>query len=301
MTDTKASNDGPIVEIRNLSRTFSDKEALHDVSLDIPRGGVFGLIGANGAGKTTLIKHLLGAHYAQNGSVSVFGLDPVKHPVEVLGRIGYVSEERDVPPWLRVGEVIRYTRAFFPKWDDAYAEELGELFELDPKQRVSNLSRGQTARVALLLALAHRPELLLLDEPSSGLDPVVRRDILTAIVRTVADEGRTVIFSSHLLDEVERLADRVAMIHRGRVVINDRLESLHDAFHRVTLRFGTELSAAPEIAGAIDHQGRGQTWTYTIHGDRERFFVAAEALDAEVVQEASLSLEEIFVSTAAAA
>jgi ABC-2 type transport system ATP-binding protein len=301
MTEMMASADGPIVEIRNLSRKFSEKEALHDLSLVIPRGGVFGLIGANGAGKTTLIKHLLGAHYAQSGSVRVFGLDPVKHPVEVLGRIGYMSEDRDVPPWLRVAEVIRYTRAFFPKWDDAYAEELRELFELDPKQRVSNLSRGQAARVALLLALAHRPELLLLDEPSSGLDPVVRRDILTAIVRTVADEGRTVIFSSHLLDEVERLADRVAMIHRGRIVINDRLEALHDSFHRVTLRFGTELSTAPEISGAIDHHGRGQLWTYTIHGDRERLLTAAESLNAEIVQETPLSLEEIFVSTATAA
>jgi ABC-2 type transport system ATP-binding protein len=283
------------LEIKNLSRSFGSKQALHDVSLDIPRGGVFGLIGANGAGKTTLIKHILGAHYAETGSVRVFGFDPVTHPVEVLSRIGYMSEDRDIPYWMRVQEIMNYTRSFFPKWDASFAEQLREMFDLDPKQRIRTLSRGQTARVCLLLALAHRPELLVLDEPSSGLDPVVRRDILAAIVQTVADEGRTVLFSSHLLDEVERLADRVAILHEGRVLLVGELDAIQESFRRITLRFEQAFSEAPSILGAIEYRGSGHEWTYVCRGDREQLIQAAKTVKAEVVHEASVSLDEIFV------
>src|SRR5207244_6929706 len=140
-----------------------------DVSLTLPRGIVFGLVGANGAGKTTLIKHILGLLKAQTGSVRVFGRDPVADPAGVLARIGYVSEEHDLPGWMRVWELMRYTQAFFPNWDSAYAEELRQRFELDPAVKVKHLSKGQRARASLLVALPHRPELLVLDEPTSGL------------------------------------------------------------------------------------------------------------------------------------
>ena len=208
-----------VITVSELTRRFGTKTALDSVSVSVPRGGVYGLVGENGAGKTTLIKHILGLLRAQHGSVRVFGLDPVADPVGVLSRIGYLSEERDLPGWMRVDELIRYSRAFYPAWDDAYAGELQQQFALDPSATVANLSKGQKARVGLLIALAYRPELLLLDEPSSGLDPVVRRDILDAIIRTIADEGRTVLFSSHLLDEVERVADHVTMISHGQVVL----------------------------------------------------------------------------------
>ena len=211
------------VEMDNLSRRFRRKQALDKVTLHLPRGIVFGLVGENGAGKTTLIKHVLGLLRAESGSVRVFGMDPVKQPEEVLARIGYLSENRDLPNWMRVGELIHFTRAFFPDWDPAYAEELRNTFDLDPTAKVGTLSRGQRAQMGLLLALAHRPDLLLLDEPSSGLDAVVRRDILSAVIRTVADEGRTVLFSSHLLDEVEYVADHVAFLHEGKLVSNGPL------------------------------------------------------------------------------
>jgi ABC-2 type transport system ATP-binding protein len=278
MNNANSTSPRPVVEIRNLSRNFDQKWALQDVSLQIPQGGVFGLIGSNGAGKTTLIKHILGSHYAQTGSVRVFGMDPVASPVEVLSRLGYMSEDRDIP-------------------DTHYAEELRELFDLDPKARIRDLSRGQAARVCLLLALAHRPELLVLDEPSSGLDPVVRRDILTAIVRTIAEEGRTVVFSSHLLDEVERLADRIAILHEGRIVLHDQLDVVRESFHRVTLRFDEALSEPPPMPGAIERQGRGQEWTYLCRSDRELLLQAAKRLNAAVVQESSPSLDDIFIST----
>jgi ABC-2 type transport system ATP-binding protein len=202
------------------------------VSLYVPRGSVFGLVGENGAGKTTLIKHILGLLRAEAGTVRVFGADPVGDPVSVLGRIGYLSEQPDLPGWMRVDELIQYTRAFYPQWDDAYADELRETFALDGSASVKTLSKGQKARAGLLVALAHRPELLVLDEPSSGLDPIVRRDILGAVLRTIAHEGRTVLFSSHLLDEVEEVADHVTMISSGRLVLSAPLEEIKSS-HRV--------------------------------------------------------------------
>jgi ABC-2 type transport system ATP-binding protein len=221
-----------VVEISELTRRFGDNTALSSVSLSLPRGAVYGLVGANGAGKTTLIKHILGLLRAESGSVRVFGLDPVAEPVAVLSRIGYLSEENDLPGWMRVDELIRYSRAFYPGWDDAYAKELEQSFALDPSAKIKTLSKGQKARLGLLVALAYRPQLLVLDEPSSGLDPIVRRDILGAVIRTIADEGRTVLFSSHLLEEVEQVADHVTMINRGKIVLSAALETIRE-MHRV--------------------------------------------------------------------
>src|SRR5438067_302745 len=226
-----------VIAVSDLTRRFGSTAALASVNLSVPRGCVFGLVGANGAGKTTLIKHVLGLLKAQTGSVRVFGLDPVADPVGVLSRLGYLSEDRDLPGWMRVEELMRYTQAFFPKWDEKFAEELRRAFELDARAKVRALSRGQTARAGLLIALAHRPDLLVLDEPSSGLDPIVRRDILTAIIRTIADEGRTVLFSSHLLDEVERVSDYVALVHQGKVVLSAPLDELKESHCRLTLVF----------------------------------------------------------------
>ena len=230
--DAMTQATAPVIDITQLSRRYDTRTALDGVSLSIPRGAVYGLVGANGAGKTTLIKHILGLLRAKSGSVRVFGLDPVADPVGVLSRVGYLSEENDLPGWMSVDELIRYSRAFRPAWDDLYAEELRQSFALDPTAKIKTLSKGQKARVGILIALAYRPDLLVLDEPSSGLDPIVRRDILGAIIRTVADEGRTVLFSSHLLEEVEQVADYVTMINKGQVVLSAPLSEIREA-HRV--------------------------------------------------------------------
>ncbi|MGQ0637350.1 MAG: ABC transporter ATP-binding protein [Planctomycetaceae bacterium] len=286
----------PLVQIHRVTRRFGSRLALDDVTLAVPRGGVFGLIGGNGAGKTTLIKHILGMFKPQTGAVSVFGLDPVARPVEVLGRIGYLSEDRDLPNWMRVAELLRYTQAFFPAWDPVYAEQLREAFDLDRQAKIRHLSRGQRARAGLLIALAHRPELLVLDEPSSGLDPVVRRDILTAILRTIADEGRTVLFSSHLLDEVERVADHVAMMHAGKIVLAGSIDDLKETHRRVSIRFADPCERPPRLVGAFSCVGGGREWTYTCQGESGQLKSAAEALGGLVVGEDPLSLEEIFVT-----
>ncbi len=296
MPDSLAMDVAPVVAIHNVTRQFSTKKALDNVSLDVPRGTVFGLIGGNGAGKTTLIRHILGLLKAHTGSVRVFGIDPVADPVNALNRIGYLSEDRDLPNWMRVRELIRYTQAFYPNWDEKYAEELRVMFELDPKTRIRDLSRGQRARAGLLVALAHRPELLVLDEPSSGLDPVVRRDILGAIIRTIADEGRTVLFSSHLLDEVERVADHVAIIHQGKILLTGTMDEMKQTHCRLTLRFKQTVAQPPSLVGALTCEGSGTEWTYVCKGDVEQLKRSAEALGGLIVDESSLTLDEIFVS-----
>jgi ABC-2 type transport system ATP-binding protein len=287
---------GMVVEVAGLSRRFGRTVALDGVSLEVPRGAVFGLVGENGAGKTTLIKHLLGLLKAQSGTVRVFGRDPVREPVGVLSRIGYLSEDRDLPDWMRIGELLRYLRPFYAGWDDALADQLRSRFDLDPTARIKGLSQGQKARVALLAALAYRPELLVLDEPSTGLDPVVRREILAAIIQTIAEEGRTVLFSSHLLDEVERMSDHVAMIDRGRVVLCGPLEVVKAAHRRLTLRFDEPREKPPALEGSIHWEGFGQEWTGVCGGNVVEMARAATGLGAQVVEEHIPSLDEIFVA-----
>jgi ABC-2 type transport system ATP-binding protein len=231
----------------------------------------------------------------------VFGLDPVTDPVSVLGRTGYLSEQPDLPGWMRVDELVRYTKAFYPRWDTTYAEKLLKQFTLNPAQRVSTLSKGQLAKAGLLIAQAHRPELLLLDEPSSGLDPLVRRDILEAVIRTVADEGRTVFFSSHLLEEIERVSDHIAMVHQGKIVLYGSLDDVKAQHRRFTLHFEVAQEKAPAITGALGVCGNGKEWSVLCNGVGNELPTIAAMLGARIVDERAASLNEIFVAHAGTA
>ncbi len=286
----------PVVDISELTRSFGTKTALSSVSLSIARGTVHGLVGANGAGKTTLIKHILGLLRAESGSVRIFGLDPVTHPVGVLSRIGYLSEENDIPGWMRIDELMRYSRAFYPAWDDRYAAELQQAFTLDPATKVLNLSKGQKARAGLLIGLAHRPELLVLDEPSSGLDPIVRRDILGAVLRTIADEGRTVLFSSHLLEEVEQVADHVTMIRQGKIMLSAPLATIKASHYSLSVRFAESQRAPQLVAGVLRWDGTGVEWTAVCRDDTDGVRSAIAGWGAHIVGERASTLDEIFVA-----
>lgn len=285
-----------VVDVRELSRTFGRTMALDKVSLQVRPGLVYGLVGANGAGKTTLIKHLLGLLRAKRGSVQIFGMDPVKHPVEVLQRIGYLSEGRDLPEWMRVGELMRYTAAYHPNWDSSYARELIEAFELDQTKKVKNLSKGMRAQAGLIASVAHRPELLLLDEPSTGLDAVVRRDILNAIIRAVADDGRTAIFSSHLLDEVEQMSDHVFLINRGKLVLQGSLDEIKQQHQLLNVRFERDCDELPNIEGILSAERRGNSWSIVCNGQAEQIHDSLRHSGGEVTKLRNASLQEIFVA-----
>jgi ABC-2 type transport system ATP-binding protein len=180
----------------------------------------------------------------------------------------------------------------------AYAEQLRQRFGLNADQRIKTLSKGQKAKAGLVAAQAHRPELLLLDEPSSGLDPMVRHDILEAVIRTVADEGRTVFFSSHLLEEIERVSDHVAMLHQGKIVVFGALDELKSKHRRILLHFESAQSRAPVIDGALSLTGAGREWTVVCNGRRDEVSAAITRAGARVVEERGPTLNEMFVAYA---
>jgi ABC-2 type transport system ATP-binding protein len=289
------STDSNVVDIHHLTRRFNDKAALQDVTVQIPRGQVFGIVGENGAGKTTLIKHILGLYRAQQGSVSVFGMDPVKHPQEVLSRIGYLSEQPDFPEWMTIAQFMNYMAAFYPNWDRQYATRLLEMANLDSRKKIRELSKGQQARVGLCAAQAHRPELLVLDEPSSGLDPVARTEILATVIRTVVLEGRSVLLSSHLLEEVERVCDHLLFFSNGQVLLSDSMEAVLERHYQITLRLPGRLDwqSLPGVFNAVEDHGEWQLFCFTDVADLTGLL---EQQGAQILGKRRLSLNEAFLA-----
>jgi ABC-2 type transport system ATP-binding protein len=203
---------------------------LDGVSFDVEPGRVVGLLGKNGAGKTTLIRIAMGMIEPQEGRVRIVGRDPRREPLEVKRRVGYVAEDQILPPFLTIGQVVELHRQLYPTWDPSMAGSLMQRFELPPKTKIKTLSKGQARRVALLCAVAHRPEVMLLDEPASGLDPAARREFLETSIRLLNETGTSILFSSHYMTDVERMADRIVMIHEGRVLIDNGLDELREGF-----------------------------------------------------------------------
>ncbi|HXC58441.1 MAG TPA: ABC transporter ATP-binding protein [Steroidobacteraceae bacterium] len=288
----------PIVEVKGLTRRYGDNRALDNIDFSVGAGRVYGLVGANGAGKTTLLKHLLGLLRPQAGTVRVFGDDPIRHPGRVLKRIGYLSEQRDMPEWMRISEFLSYLQAFHPTWDMRFAYELVDTFKLDADRKISALSQGMRAQTGIIAALAHRPELLILDEPSNGLDAVVRLDIIDAVIRTVADEGRCVIFSSHLLDEMERTCDHVTMIQDGRITFDCDLDAIKETYRFTRVTFAVHQAQPPIFPGALLTHGGGHSWHMVHDVPIEQFRTAVHSAGGEIFESRMATLEEIFLARA---
>lgn len=227
-----------VVETVDLQKHFGRKRAVGGLSLCVPRGSVYGFLGRNGAGKTTTIQMLMGLLQPTGGSAQVLGLDPLRDYVKVHRRATYMPEQPSLYEWMTVEQICRFASQLWPTWNQKRCLELLDRLELSPRHRISTLSRGMKGKVQLVLALAPEPELLLLDDPTSGLDAVVRREFMEGIIGALADTGATVLFSSHIIDDVERIADHIGIIDGGKLIVQSPLDDLKEKITRVTVSGG---------------------------------------------------------------
>ncbi|HEX6132671.1 MAG TPA: ABC transporter ATP-binding protein [Longimicrobiales bacterium] len=284
------------IEVRGLGYRAGRSFALRDVSLTVPAGSIYGFLGPNGAGKTTTIRLLLGMSRREAGDVRLLGRSIPGELPAALSVVGYVPERPHVYPSLRVDEAMRCHAAFHRRWDDAWATRLQRMFELPDDRRIGRLSKGETGKLLMLLALAQRPELLILDEPTDGLDPMVRRDVLTALLDYVSESGATVFISSHLVHELERMCSWVGVLDHGRMVAELPIDVLKGGIKRI------RLAEAPSngqqlpfevLSRAQDAFASSETWVVRGWSDpMVQYFDTAGATVREVID---LDLEEVFV------
>jgi len=223
----------PAIQIENLTCTFGSTVAVDNLSLEVEKGKIFGFIGENGAGKTTTIRAMMGLLRPTSGKVTVMGINPLGGNTRLLQSVGYVSDDRAMYRWMKVSEVLRFNAGLYGTWDKPYAKRLLFEFELDPKKKVKQLSRGQIAKLALLCALVPHPQALILDEASSGLDAIVRRTILEKLIDVSSQEETTIFLSSHLIEEVDRVAEDIAILCRGRLLIKGNKDEVRSSLSRV--------------------------------------------------------------------
>lgn len=289
------------INIDALSYRAGRHFAIRDLRMRVPNGSVYGFLGPNGSGKTTTIRLLLGMLPPADGSITVLGHDVPRHAHLALARIGYVPERLHLYPMLTVAETMRYHASFYPCWDATEAKRLRRAFELREEQRVSRLSKGEAGKLMMLLALAVRPELLVLDEPTDGLDPVVRRDVLAALLEYVATHGATVLMSSHLVHEQERVCDWIGVLDGGRLVAEMPMQAFRNGIKRLRVA-GAPVASAPAPFGILARRagsGREEEWVVRDwRDDMTSWFATSEAALREVVD---LDLEETFVETLRAA
>lgn len=304
MSDTHIGRTDPLtIDTTDVWKRYGDVEALCGLTLRVPAGSIFGFLGRNGAGKTTTIKILLGMARPTSGTARVFGIacDAGDAAVEIRRRTGFVSDDKDLYDYMTVGEIVRFTAGFYPRWRRDLEERYVRAFELPLDRKVKALSRGTRTKVALALALCRGADLLVLDEPTSGLDPAASEQVLQALVAHAAGEGTTVLFSSHQIADVDQIADHVAVIDRGRIVVSGALDDLREQYRRVQIVFDGAAPLVTLRAGGIarvERQGRVMTVLCTSGADA----VVAEvrALGPMSVDVAPVSLKEIFLETVSA-
>jgi len=224
-----------VIQTKKLTKTFCKTTAVNSLSLNVPQGSIYAFLGPNGAGKTTTIKLLMNLMFPTSGSVEVLGVSSGKLGPETLQRIGYVSENQKLPQWMTVQQLIDFCKPMYPTWDDDFCAHLLRQLDLKTDCKIRSMSRGMKVKAALLSSLAYRPELLVLDEPFSGLDPLVRDEFIRGILELTDSEGWTVFISSHDIDEVDRLADRVGFIDRGTLQISESKEELQKRVRQIEI------------------------------------------------------------------
>ena len=287
-----------VIEASGLRKSFKGQAALDGFDLRVPAGSICGFLGRNGAGKTTTIKILMGLLRADSGLATIFGL-PVgneEQGVTIRKRTGFVSEDKELYPYMTVEQIIRFTRPFFPTWRSDLEQRYMRLFDLPAGQKIPNLSKGMRSKLMLLLAISHGAELLILDEPADGLDPVVKEEMLRELVSLSAQEGTTIFFSSHDLAEVEQIADHVVMIDHGHAIVSGSLDDLKAQYRRLYVVFENEVHTPIDWLDGAEHiRYDGRTVSILASRNVSRLTQQAESLSGNPVEAFPVSLKEIFL------
>ena len=281
----------PAIDLQAVYKSFGPTEVLRGATLQVARGKTFAFLGRNAAGKTTLIRMLLGLLNRDDGAIRVLGLDPQRNSLELRRRVGYLAEEQTMYGWMRVDEIVRFVAPFYPTWDHDLALRYLRDFELPLRTRIKHLSKGQNVRLGLVLALAHRPELVILDDPALGLDPIMRKQFNRDLITHLQGEGHTVFYSSHLLYEVEPVADEVAILHEGRIVRQADTETLRREIKQIIL--GREaLAVRRKSLSILDERTDGDRLAVVVEdAERAMQLLGREGAEHRVVD---LNLDEVF-------
>ncbi len=284
-----------VIETDQVCRSFKGTVALNNFSLRVPRGSIYGFLGRNGSGKTTAIKVLAGLIKPTSGSVKVLGKTPFEFTPEDLQKIGYVSEKQILPANFKVGKLIAFCAQFYPQWDYELVWRLTERFRIDPKKRIMALSQGTQRQVAFILALAQKPELLILDEPASTLDVVARREFLDEILALIRQDGPTVLISSHILSDIERVADHIGILVDGTLMVSEPLDELADTIKQIRFYSFSRPDGLLSLPGAFRTKRSEKEIMVTARINDESV-IAQVARDAGAQYEIiDLPLEDIFV------
>jgi len=285
------------IELVDVGWRAGKSFALSDICLNVPTGSIYGFLGPNGSGKTSTIRLFMGMMKPDHGSMSIFGRPVPKDMKPILARIGYVPERPHVYPMLTVAEQLRYHASFYRLWDEGWAKELTGRLGLRADQKIARMSKGETGKLLLLLALSQRPDLLVLDEPTDGLDPVVRRDVMSAVLDYVSETNATVFISSHLVHELERVCDWVGVMDAGRLVAELPMQRFKNGIKRLRVDDAPEMLAEFPFV-ILDRQrdnGMGSTETWVVQGWEAPMRYQLEGAGATLRGVVDLDLEESFV------
>src|SRR6266481_1970573 len=281
----------PVIQLHNVRKSFGKRPVLRGMSLTVERGQIFALLGRNGAGKTTAIRLLMGLLARDGGSIAVLGRDPQQEPIPVRAAVGFLAEDQQMFGWMTIADILTFLAPFYPTWDRALAERYVKEFDLPPNQRIKHLSKGQNVRLGLVLALAHRPELVILDDPALGLDPIMRKEFNRDLIAHLQGEGTTVLYSSHLLYEVEPIADCVAILHEGVIIKQSATETLRHDVKQIVLSAEDYAEHSAALAPLDVQRQRGEVAVTVENASAKNERLAAEGVLTRIID---LNLDDIF-------
>ena len=284
-----------IIKIENLAKYYDGRCVLDEINLEVPQGCIYGLLGRNGAGKTTIIRILQGLEFPSRGRTYLLGTESARLSAKVHGRIGYVAEGHNLIQNYKVSRVIKLCKDLAVRWNQEFFESLLATFRLPTDRKISQLSMGMRAELNLVLAMAIEPELLILDDPTLGLDTVARRQFLELAVDLLGKDGRTILFSSHILCDVERIADRVGILMAGKLVVDCPLEQLKQRIQKLRLIFPGQAPADLHLTEIINQQTTGREMIITVANWNEQKQAVIETFKPSSCTEIPMSLEDIFI------